>query len=146
MKKIYTDGACKGNPGVGGWGVAIFENEQLISEKYGYGGNDTTNIRMEMKAIIEGLKLISLGEKATIYTDSQFSINGVTKWLDGWKKKNWKTSKGEDVKNKDLWLEFEQQLVGKEVIWQWVKGHNGNYGNELADKLANIGSSGKTSD
>lgn len=147
MKNIYADGACKGNPGIGGWGVVIFEDEdnKVLKELYGYGGNDTTNIRMEMTAILESLKEINFNENVNIYTDSEFCIKSINQWLKGWKNKNWKTAKGGDVKNKDLWLEIDKHLEGKNVNFKWVKGHSGDYGNDYADRLANLGASGKNS-
>ena len=133
--EIYTDGACKGNPGVGGWGaLMIFKGV----EKELWGGEaDTTNNRMELMATIEALKNTEGGLQ--IWTDSSYVKNGITTWIHGWKKKGWKTAAGKPVKNQDLWMELDQLRVGREVDWQWVKGHSGHPGNEMADALANAG-------
>ena len=135
--KIYTDGACKGNPGIGGWGVFIQkENDQ--SDLHGF-DLKTTNNRMELKAVIEGLKTINSKTNVTIITDSQYVKNGISQWIFNWKKNGWKTSAKKPVKNIDLWKELDDLVENHSVDWEWVKGHSGNPGNERADQLANRG-------
>ena len=132
--KIYTDGACSGNPGPGGWGVFI-ENSGNVTELSGRDEN-TTNNRMELKAVIEALKFFTIDSKLTIYTDSKYVMDGASRWIINWKKNNWKTAQKKDVKNKDLWIELDNLLNYHNVSWVWVKGHDGIYGNERADYLA----------
>ncbi len=132
--KIYTDGACSGNPGPGGWGVFI-ENSGNVTELSGRDEN-TTNNRMELKAVIEALKFFTTNSKLTIHTDSKYVMDGASRWIINWKKNNWKTAQKKDVKNKDLWIELDNLLNYHDVSWVWVKGHDGIYGNERADYLA----------
>ena len=132
--KIYTDGACSGNPGPGGWGVFI-ENSGNVTELSGRDEN-TTNNRMELKAVIEALKFFTINSKLTIHTDSKDVMDGASRWIINWKKNNWKTAQKKDVKNKDLWIELDNLLNYHDVSWVWVKGHDGIYGNERADYLA----------
>ena len=136
--KIYTDGACKGNPGPGGWGVYIQSNED---EKELYGGNpETTNNQMEMQAALEALKhLKDEDEVIELYTDSNYLRQGITEWIHKWKKNNWKTAAKKPVANRDLWIEISDLNEKMTVEWNWVKGHAGDPGNERADELANIG-------
>jgi ribonuclease HI len=139
MKKIdiYTDGACRGNPGPGGWGALLIYKD---ADKAIYGGEiDTTNNRMEMTAIIEALKIVKMDCNITLYTDSKYVMDGITKWLPNWKKKGWITSNKKPVKNKDLWQILEEIISTHNIEWQWVKGHAGIPGNEKADELANQG-------
>ena len=134
---MYTDGACKGNPGIGGWGVFIQrENDQ--SDLYGF-DLKTTNNKMELKAVIEGLKIINPKTNVTIITDSQYVKNGINQWIFNWKKNGWKTAAKKPVKNIDLWKELDDLVENHSVDWEWVKGHSGNPGNERADQLANKG-------
>jgi ribonuclease HI len=134
---IYTDGACRGNPGPGGWGVILRFNE---TEKEYFGGeDDTTNNRMEMTAIIEALQHLKRSCKVSFHTDSRYVIDGITKWIPGWKKKNWKTSKNQPVKNEDLWKKMDALVKEHDIDWNWVKGHSGHIENERADELANLG-------
>ena len=134
---IYTDGACRGNPGKGGWG-AVLEYGGKSKEIYG-GDFSTTNNKMELKAVIEALRLLTEPCKVTLITDSKYVIQGITEWISGWKKNNWKNSSKQDVKNKDLWIELDNCIEGHSIDWQWVKGHSGHEGNERADELANKG-------
>ena len=136
--KVYTDGACKGNPGPGGWGVYIQSNE---NEKELYGGNpETTNNQMEMQAALEALKhLKDEDEIIELYTDSNYLRQGITEWIHKWKKNNWKTAAKKPVANRDLWIEISDLNEKMTVQWNWVKGHAGDPGNERADELANIG-------
>ena len=136
--KVYTDGACKGNPGPGGWGVYIQSNED---EKELYGGNpETTNNQMEMQAALEALKhLKDEDEVIELYTDSNYLRQGITEWIHKWKKNNWKTAAKKPVANRDLWIEISDLNEKMTVQWNWVKGHAGDPGNERADELANIG-------
>jgi len=132
--KIYTDGACSGNPGPGGWGAVLIygDHEKDIS-----GGElDTTNNRMEMMAVIEGARALKDPCELSIFTDSTYVMKGITEWLEGWKAKGWKTAAKKPVKNKDLWLELEEELARHKVDWNWVKGHAGDKYNERADQLA----------
>ena len=134
---MYTDGACKGNPGIGGWGVFIQrDNDQ--SDLHGF-DLKTTNNRMELKAVIEGLKNINPKTNVTIITDSQYVKNGINQWIFNWKKNGWKTAAKKPVKNIDLWKELDGLVENHSVDWEWVKGHSGNLGNERADQLANRG-------
>ena len=137
MIKIYTDGACKGNPGVGGWGAIIMNNEKNI-ELFG-GENDTTNNRMELKAVIMALKETPTNLELTIYTDSTYVQKGISEWIKNWKVNNWRSSNKKPVKNKDLWVELDEAADSRKIHWEWVKGHAGNEGNEKADELANQG-------
>ena len=139
MKKIdiYTDGACRGNPGPGGWGALLIYKD---ANKTIYGGEkNTTNNRMEMTAIIEALKIVKMDCEITLYTDSKYVMDGITKWLPNWKKKGWITSNKKPVKNKDLWHILEECISKQNIEWQWVRGHAGIPGNEKADELANQG-------
>ena len=132
--KIYTDGACSGNPGAGGWGVHI-DNLGNVTELSGRDEN-TTNNRMELKAVIEALKFFTISSKLIINTDSKYVMDGASKWIVNWKKNNWKTTQKKDVKNKDLWTELDKLINFHKIEWIWVKGHDGNFGNERADFLA----------
>ena len=136
--KVYTDGACKGNPGPGGWGVYIQSNED---EKEFYGGNpETTNNQMEMQAALEALKhLKDKDEVIELFTDSNYLRQGITEWIYKWKKNNWRTAAKKPVANRDLWIEISDLDEKMTVQWNWVKGHAGDPGNERADELANIG-------
>ena len=135
--EIYTDGACRGNPGAGGWGVyLLYKNEK----KEFYGGKlNTTNNQMELTAAIEGLKVLKEPCKVKLYTDSKYVMDGINGWIANWKKNNWKTASKKDVKNKELWIELDAETCKHEIEWIWVKGHSGNIGNEKADALANMG-------
>jgi ribonuclease HI len=137
MIKIYTDGACKGNPGVGGWGALILKDEKNI-ELFG-GERETTNNRMELMAVIMALKEISSSTELTIYTDSTYVQKGISEWIKNWKMNNWRSSSKKPVKNKDLWIELDEASASRKINWEWVKGHAGNEGNEKADELANKG-------
>ena len=136
---IYTDGACKGNPGPGGWGVYL---KSGTTEKELCGGErDTTNNRMEMTAVIEALKALKRPCRVTLHVDSQYVLKGMTEWLAGWKARGWRTASKEPVKNVDLWQQMDALVNsgGHEIVWRWVRGHNGDPGNERADQLANRG-------
>ena len=137
MIKIYTDGACKGNPGVGGWGALILQDDKNI-ELFG-GENETTNNRMELMAVIMALKEMSPSEELTIYTDSTYVQKGISEWIKNWKVNNWRSSNKKPVKNKDLWMQLDEASYSRKINWEWVKGHAGNEGNEKADELANKG-------
>jgi ribonuclease HI len=131
---IYTDGACSGNPGPGGWGVILRYNGV---EKELCGGEDmTTNNRMELVAVIEGLRALNRACLITIHTDSKYVMDGITKWLEGWKAKGWKTAAKKPVKNQDLWEALDYELSHHNVQWQWVKGHSNHPENDRADALA----------
>ena len=131
---IWTDGACSGNPGPGGWG-ALIKYPDLTQKLSGYEPN-TTNNRMEMLAVINALKSINLKIKIIIYTDSKYVKDGITSWIHNWKINNWKNSQKKDVKNKDLWQELDVLTKNLDVDWKWVKGHSGNIENDIADELA----------
>lgn len=134
---IYADGACKGNPGVGGWGALLVSGahrKELIG-----GERLTTNNRMELTAVIEALKSLKRNSQVCIHTDSQYVLKGITEWLPNWKRRGWRTSTNSPVKNVDLWQRLDELVVQHEVRWLWVKGHNGHPGNERADALANQG-------
>ena len=137
MINIYTDGACKGNPGVGGWGALILQDDKNI-ELFG-GENETTNNRMELMAVIMALKEMSPTEELTIYTDSTYVQKGISEWIKNWKLNNWRSSNKKPVKNKDLWMQLDEASYSRKINWEWVKGHAGNEGNEKADELANKG-------
>lgn len=141
--RIWTDGGCYPNPGPGGWGVYMEMGSKAI-RSCGTGGQKTTNNRMELQAAIEGLKLIPEDTYAVLYTDSKYVKNGITDWINGWKMRGWVTYSGSPVKNKDLWEELEALNKKRKVQWEWVKGHQGNKGNEEADDLATQGKNGFT--
>ena len=136
MKKVtlYTDGACSGNPGPGGWGALLLfgDHEKAISG----GEPDTTNNRMEMMAVIEGLKQLKQPCEVTVITDSKYVLQGMTEWIKGWKAKGWKTADKKPVKNVDLWQALEAECARHNIVWQWVKGHSGNAYNERVDAMA----------
>ena len=131
---IYTDGACSGNPGPGGWGVLIELDNKNI--ELSGGDKETTNNRMELMAAIKALEEIDKDYEITLYTDSNYVKDGITSWISNWKKNNWKTASKKDVKNKELWMRLDEAIKDKNISWVWVKGHAGNAGNEQADYLA----------
>jgi ribonuclease HI len=131
---IYTDGACSGNPGPGGWGVVMLCNGH--SEEYCGGDMRTTNNRMELQAVIEALARCAKESSIILYTDSQYVHKGITEWLANWQRRGWKTANGKPVKNLDLWQMLVEAANNQQITWQWVLGHNGLWGNERADALA----------
>jgi len=134
---IYTDGACRGNPGPGGWGVLLRYGER---EKRLCGGEPaTTNNRMELTAAIQALEALTQPCAVTLFTDSKYVMQGLNEWLPGWKQRGWKTADKKPVKNQDLWQRLDSANGRHQVDWRWVKGHNGDPGNEAADQLANQG-------
>lgn len=137
MVEIYTDGACKGNPGVGGWG-AILRSAGKEKELFG-GAENTTNNRMEMTAVIEALRALSRPCDAVVFTDSSYVQKGISEWIHGWKRNGWKTADKKPVKNADLWQSMDQLAAAHKIEWRWVKGHAGHPENERADILANRG-------
>jgi ribonuclease HI len=135
--EIYTDGACRGNPGPGGWGVLLISGRH---RKTMHGGEpETTNNRMELTAAIEALNALKGASKVVLYIDSKYVMDGIREWMPNWKKRGWKTSAKKPVKNKDLWQALDNAVARHDIEWQWVKGHDGNPGNEKADELANLG-------
>ncbi len=135
--EIYTDGACKGNPGPGGWGVFLRTG---TAQRELHGGVAlTTNNRMELTAVIEALKALNRPCQVTLYTDSQYVQKGIQEWIHAWQRNGWKTASRQPVKNADLWQELVVQSQRHQVQWRWVKGHAGHEGNEHADRLANLG-------
>ena len=135
--EIFTDGACKGNPGPGGWGAWLKNGEH---EKEICGGElNTTNNRMELMAVIEALAALTRPCDVVLHTDSQYVQKGISEWIHGWKKRGWKTAAKEPVKNADLWQALDAAQARHQVEWRWVRGHNGHAGNERADQLANRG-------
>lgn len=132
---IYTDGACRGNPGPGGWG-AIMSYGERNKELFG-SENETTNNRMELMAAIRALEALTRACTVSLYTDSQYVQKGILEWMDNWKARGWKTAAKKPVKNQDLWMRLDQAMARHQIDWHWVKGHAGVEGNEMADKLAN---------
>ena len=132
---LFTDGACRGNPGPGGWGAyLIFKDKE--KSLYGF-EDDTTNNRMELMAAIQGLKALNRSCTIELKTDSKYVLQGITEWMPGWKKNGWKTAAKKPVKNVDLWQLLDNEVTRHQVNWHWVKGHAGIHGNEMADQLAN---------
>ena len=135
--EIYTDGACRGNPGPGGWGVWMIAGGH---EKELFGGDaDTTNNRMELMAVIEALRALKRPCKVVLHTDSQYVQKGISEWIHKWKARGWRTADKKLVKNVDLWIELDQARAQHDIDWRWIKGHAGHEGNEKADQLANKG-------
>lgn len=134
---IWTDGACKGNPGIGGWGALLIYGKHT-KEIYG-GEPDTTNNRMEIQAVIQALLCLTEACKVHIYTDSQYVKKGMTEWITNWKARNWRTAAKKPVKNADLWQQLDHHCAKHQLQWHWVKGHAGDPNNERADLLANLG-------
>ena len=135
--EIYTDGACRGNPGPGGWGVWL---KYADAEKFLYGGEqETTNNRMELMAAIQALEILKYPCRIKLYSDSKYVLQGITEWMTNWKKRGWKTAAKKPVKNEDLWRRLDEVMQKHTINWTWVKGHSGNIGNEKADQLANQG-------
>ncbi len=134
---IYTDGACKGNPGAGGWGALLVAGTHR-REICG-GEAQTTNNRMEMTAVIRALEALKRPSRVQVHTDSQYVQKGISEWMAGWKKRNWRTADGKPVKNQDLWLQLDALSGVHEIAWHWVRGHAGHPENERADALANEG-------
>jgi ribonuclease HI len=140
---IYSDGACKGNPGPGGWGALLVAGAR---ERELWGGTArTTNNRMELTAVIEALAVLTRRCRVAVYTDSEYLRNGITTWIHGWKARGWKTADRKPVKNIDLWQQLDALASQHEVAWHWVRGHSGHPGNERADALANRGAAGSAS-
>ncbi|MBU4214912.1 MAG: ribonuclease HI [Actinobacteria bacterium] len=137
LVEIWTDGACKGNPGPGGWGALLRFGD---AEKELFGGEPlTTNNRMELMAVIQALRALTRPCRVVAHVDSRYVMNGVTSWIAGWKRNGWRTAAKKPVLNQDLWRELDAELAQHEVTWEWVKGHAGDPGNERADTLANRG-------
>ncbi|WP_407656486.1 ribonuclease HI [Methyloglobulus morosus] len=137
MVIIYTDGACRGNPGPGGWG-AILRYKDNKKELYG-GERETTNNRMELTAVINALETLTKPCQVQLHSDSKYVLQGITEWLENWKKRGWKTANKSAVKNEDLWRRLDAARLPHQIEWLWVKGHSGNNGNDRADQLANLG-------
>lgn len=137
MVEMYTDGACRGNPGPGGWGVLLRYGD---AEKTLHGGEqNTTNNRMELTAVIKGLEALNKSCRVKITTDSRYVLGGITEWMPNWKKRNWKTASKKPVLNVDLWRRLDKLAAQHDIEWDWVRGHSGHTENELADQLANRG-------
>jgi ribonuclease HI len=135
--EIYADGACKGNPGVGGWGAMLVDG---AGRREIFGGEaQTTNNRMELTAVIRALEALPGATRARVHTDSQYVQQGISNWIHGWKRKGWRTADGKPVKNQDLWRRLDETAQRHRVEWVWVRGHAGDPGNERADELANLG-------
>ena len=135
--EIWTDGACKGNPGPGGWGALLRSGN---TEKTLHGGElQTTNNRMEMMAVLEALRALKRPCRIDLHVDSQYVMKGINEWIHGWRRRNWRKSDGKPVLNEDLWRQLDAEVSRHEVAWHWVKGHAGDPGNERADLLANRG-------
>lgn len=135
--EIFTDGACRGNPGPGGWGVLLRYAE---TEKSLWGGErDTTNNRMELTAVIEALKALKRPCRVILSSDSTYVLKGIQEWMPNWKRRNWQTAQKKPVKNVDLWQQLDSVIQGHDIQWHWVKGHSGHRENEIADQLANRG-------
>jgi ribonuclease HI len=134
---IYTDGACRGNPGPGGWGVVLQYNG--TSKELHGGEQATTNNRMELMAAIQALEVLKRPCKVLLHTDSHYLLKGITEWLPNWKRRGWKTASKKPVKNEDLWRRLDSAIARHDIKWNWVKGHSGDPGNDLADLLANQG-------
>jgi ribonuclease HI len=135
--EIYTDGACRGNPGPGGWGALLIAGRH---RKTMHGGEpDTTNNRMELTAAIEALNALKRPSTVALHTDSKYVMHGITEWMHNWKKRGWKTANKKPVKNQDLWMALDEAIGRHDITWKWVKGHDGDPGNEEADRLANLG-------
>ena len=135
--EIYTDGACRGNPGPGGWGVLLISGKHR--QTLHGGAPETTNNRMELTAAIEALNTLERPSRVILHTDSRYVMDGINDWLPNWKKRGWKTTARKPVKNQDLWQELDDAVGRHDIDWRWVKGHTGNAGNEMADELANRG-------
>lgn len=135
--KIYTDGACRGNPGRGGWGVFIINGQE--SKKIFGGKIETTNNEMELTAAIKGLEFFNSPTDLDLYTDSKYVMDGINDWIHNWKRNGWKTANKKPVKRSNLWMELDKLNSLHDVKWYWVKGHSGDIGNEMADELANQG-------
>ncbi|MDH5471962.1 MAG: ribonuclease HI [Gammaproteobacteria bacterium] len=135
--ELYTDGACRGNPGPGGWGVLLSYKGK--EKELSGGEHETTNNRMELMAAIQGLEALNKPCDVTLYTDSKYVMQGITEWIINWKAKGWKTAARKPVKNVDLWQRLDKATNSHRVNWVWVKGHSGHNGNERADELANRG-------
>ncbi|MGI9225253.1 MAG: ribonuclease HI [Woeseiaceae bacterium] len=135
--EIYTDGACRGNPGPGGWGAVLIAGKH---RKTLHGGEpETTNNRMELMAAIEALNALKGSSQVVLHTDSKYVMHGITEWMANWKKRGWRTAAKKPVKNQDLWQALDEAIARHDIQWKWVKGHSGNDGNEQADALANLG-------
>jgi ribonuclease HI len=135
--EIYTDGACRGNPGPGGWGALLIAGRH---RKTMHGGDpQTTNNRMELTAAIEALNALKRPSTVALHTDSKYVMHGITEWMHNWKKRGWKTASKKPVKNQDLWMALDEAIARHDITWKWVKGHDGDPGNEEADRLANLG-------
>lgn len=135
--EVFTDGACRGNPGPGGWGVLL--RYKGVEKKLCGGERETTNNRMELRAAIEGLQALTRRSEVVITTDSQYVRKGITEWIANWKRRDWRTADKKPVKNKDLWQRLDELSQKHQIEWRWVKGHSGHRENEIADQLANRG-------
>ncbi len=132
--EIYTDGACLGNPGRGGWGAILIYKEH--QKKISGNERESTNNRMELRAPIEALRLLKKSSEVTIHTDSKYVMDGITQWIFNWKKNGWKSAKKDPIKNSELWRELDAEVAKHKITWKWVKGHSGNHFNEIVDQLA----------